>query len=261
MVVFFLYPLSGVAWQSVTTIDGQWTLSGYQQLAASKVFPRVLWNTFETAFIAMSATLVVAYPIAYYLSKCPPRKRALLMMLVLVPFWTSILVKSFAFMILLGNSGIVNSVLRLIPGVTGLPLLYNKLGVILGLTHYFIPLMTFPLLASLLAQNPNLAKAAQIMGAGSFRIFLRVTVPLSMPGVIAGCLLTYVLALGFFITPALLGGPRDMMVANLVNIYMRETLNWTLSAAISVVLLALSVMLLLILSRVPGSRTLLGEGR
>lgn len=258
---FFLYPLFDVVSQSVTSSDGTFTVEGYRKLLESAVFPKVLWNTIETSFVATLLTLLVAYPIAYYLATKPPRRRALLMILLLLPFWTSILVKSFAFMLIFGREGIVNQGLRFLLGPSaGLPLLYNHTGVMLGLTHYFIPLMTFPILASLLLQDRNLEKAAQVMGAGSVRIFLRVTLPLSMPGIIAGCLLTYVLALGFFITPALLGGAKDMMVANLVDIYMRETLDWTRSSAISVVLLVLSVGVLVFLSVMPGARSVLERG-
>ena len=182
------------------------------------------------------------------------------MILVLLPFWTSILVKSFAFTVVLGENGMVNSVITLLPGIEkGPKMLFNRSGVMIGLTHFFIPFMVFPIMTSLLAQNPDLAKAAQLMGSGPMRIFFRITFPLSMPGVMAGCLLTFIISLGFFITPALLGGRKDLMMANLVDFYTRETLNWTLASSISLVLLVLSMFLIFLLSRIPGGGSILGE--
>lgn len=260
MVAIYLMPLLRVLWQSITTIDGDLTLSGYRELIGSRLFLRVLGTSVEISGMATLFTLLVAYPIAYHLSKQPPRRRALLLILVMLPFWTSILVKSFAFTVILGQNGIVNRILIDVFGwESGLKLLYNRIGVLIGLAHNFVPFVVFPLLASLLAQNPALPRAAAVMGAGPIRIFCRITLPLSMPGIFAGCFLTFILSLGFFITPALLGGRSDVMLANLVDFYTRETLNWTLASAMSIVLLMLSAMLIVVLSRSPGGRVLFGE--
>jgi ABC-type spermidine/putrescine transport system permease subunit I len=260
MAAVFLMPLLRVLWQSVTTIEGAFTFAGYGELLSSRLFVRVLGTSLEISAMATAFTLIIAYPIAYHLSRQEPRRRALFLILVMLPFWTSILVKSFAFTVILGQNGIVNRILmELLGWESGVKLLYNRIGVIIGLAHNFIPFVVFPILASLLAQNPALGRAAAVMGAGPARIFLRVTLPLSLPGVVAGCFLTFILSLGFFITPALLGGRGDVMLANLVDFYTRETLNWTLASAMSVVLLALSAVLLLLLSRSPGGRVLFGQ--
>lgn len=261
MAVIFLYPIFGVFYQSVHTIDGIFSWEGYAELWGSSLFSKVLYNTFEISFMATVLTLLFAYPIAYYLAKQTPRRRAFLMVLVLLPFWTSILVKSFAFTVVLGENGTINSIITLIPGIDkGPKLLFNRIGVMIGLCHFFVPFMVFPILTSLVAQSPDLAKAAQLMGSGPVRIFTRITLPLSMPGVMAGSLLVFIISLGFFITPALLGGRKDLMMANLVDFYTRETLNWTLASSISVVLLILSLLLIFLLSRVPGGKSVLGEG-
>ena len=255
-------PVWGVIQQSYTSDDGEYTLVGYQDLETSVLFHKVLWNTFEIGFTATVITLLLAYPVAYHLAKQPPRRRAFLMVLVLLPFWTSILVKSFAFLVVLGRHGIVNEGLRFIPGLEdGLAMMFNRTGVMIGLTHFFIPFMVFPILTSLLAQNPDLAKAAQIMGSGPVRIFFRITLPLSMPGVIAGCLLVFILCLGFFITPELMGGRKDMMIANIIDFYVREVLNWTFASSIAVVLLILSAVFIFMLSLVPGGRTFVEGGQ
>jgi mannopine transport system permease protein len=133
-------------------------------------------------------------------------------------------------------------------------MLFNRPGVIIGLTHYLIPFMVFPILASLLAQDPTLRKAAEVMGAGPWRIFRRVTFPLSLPGVVAGTLLCVILSMGMFITPALLGGRKDMMMANLVDFHVKETLDWNMASAIAIVLLLLSAVFILMLARVRGGQ-------
>src|SRR5258708_1694618 len=118
--------------------------------------------------------------------------------------------------------------------------LFYRVGVIIGMTNYMLPFMVFPIMASLLSQNESVQRVAEIMGAGPVRIFLRITLPLSLPGVLAGVLMNMTLAMGMYITPALLGGRRDMMMANLVDFYTRQTLDWNLASAIAIVLLALS---------------------
>jgi ABC-type spermidine/putrescine transport system permease subunit I len=259
MVGVFLYPIVNVIVQSVTTIDGELSWAGYKELWTSRLFRKVLWTTFEISLMATVVTVFLAYPIAYHLAKQQPRRRAFLMVLVLLPFWTSILVKSFAFTVVLGTNGLFNQLVMAVLGAgQGVKLLFNRTGVMIGLAHFFIPFMVFPILTSLLAQNPDLPKAAQLMGSGPLRIFFKITLPLSMPGVIAGSLLTFILSLGFFITPRLLGGRKDVMMANLVDLYTRETLNWTLASSISVVLLVLSLALIFMLTRVPGGKQMFG---
>jgi len=261
MLAVFLYPIVNVVSQSLQTLDGHFTWAGYVELQSSKLFRKVLGTTFEISLLATICTVFFAYPIAYHLAKAPPRRRAFLMVMVLLPFWTSILVKSFAFTVVLGSDGMINQAIKAVLGADqGVKLLFNRVGVMIGLAHFFIPFMVFPILTSLLAISPDLPKAAQLMGSGPARIFFKVTLPLSMPGVIAGSLLTFILALGFFITPRLLGGRHDIMMANLVDLYTRETLNWTLASSISVVLLVLSLVLIFILTRVPGGKQMFGGG-
>jgi mannopine transport system permease protein len=206
----------------------------------------------------MLASLLLAYPIAYHLSRVTPRRRAAYMILVLLPFWTSILVKSFAFTVILGDHGIVNNILRALFGDSAtVPLLFNRTGVVIGSVHWLLPFMVFPILVNLLAQGSDLHYAARVMGAGRTRIFLRITLPLSIPGVLAGCVITLVLSLGSFVTPALLGGRRDLMMASLVDFYTRVSLDWAIAAAIAVLLLAITGGLILLLTRLPGEHRLI----
>ena len=255
--VVFLVPLWTVIRQSLTDAGGP-TLAGYREIVSSGLFARVLLNTLDISLTSTVITVLIAYTIAYHLAKQKPRRRTMLMVLILLPFWTSILVKSYAFMVILGHAGMVNDVLAL-AGLGPVKLVFNRVGVLIGTTHFLTPFVLFPILTSLLAQSPDYRRAAEVMGAGKLRIFLRITLPLSMPGVIAGFLLAIIQSFGFFVTAALLGGRRDLMMANLVDMYTREILNWTLASAVAVVLLAVAALLILALSRVQAGQGVLGR--
>lgn len=258
MLVAFLVPLGNIVVQSLTNdTTGAFTTEAYARIASASLFLRVGANTLETTLLATAAALLLAYPLAFYLARQPPRRRALLMVLVLVPFWTSVLVKSFAFTVILGQSGFINSGLLWL-GLPTVKLLFNRVGVIIGMSHYLVPFMVFPILANLLNQPRELAFAAAMMGAGKWRIFWRVTLPLSLPGVMAGVLLVLILCLGFYVVPALLGGKDDMMLANLVDYYAREIIDWPMAAALSVILLGAAMLAALSLSKMPGGSTILG---
>jgi putative spermidine/putrescine transport system permease protein len=232
-------PLAYVVYTSVTT-GGDFTLAAYQRLFKSELFLRTLWSTFEISIMASVCSLLLGYPIAMHLARQTPKKRAIYMVLVLVPFWTSILVKSYAFTVLLGRDGLVNQMLSFAFHTrVQLPLLFNRVGVMVGMTNYLIPFIVFPVLASLLAIDKSLYRASEIMGAKPPRIFFRITLPLSMPGVAAAVLSTTVMSMGFFVIPALLGGRKDAMMSNLVDFYTRETMDWNMASAIGVILLGI----------------------
>ena len=262
LVAFFAWPLALVGWSSVyNSSSSALTLQAYGSLSTSTLFYRVLANTLEISCVATLASLVLGYIIALHLARMDARRRAPYMVLVMLPFWTSILVKSFAFTVVLGDRGLVNQLLawlaELWGGTLHLEMLFNRVGVIIGMTNYLLPFMVFPIMASLLAQNESLLRVAEIMGAGPVRIFLRITLPLSLPGVLAGVLMNMTLAMGMYITPALLGGRRDMMMANLVDFYTRQTLDWNLASAIAIVLLAISGLLIAALMRVQRNEPIL----
>ncbi|MGY8638480.1 ABC transporter permease [Bradyrhizobium sp. 14AA] len=238
-VVVLLLPLIYVVYTSLWTETGL-SLSAYERLFGSSLFLRTLWNTFAISISAAGVSLLLGYPIAMHLARQAPRARAVYSVLVLVPFWTSILVKSYAFLVLLGRDGLVNRMLSALFHVhVELPMLFNRFGVIVGMTNYLIPFIVFPVLASLLAIDRSLYLAAEIAGAKPARIFFQITLPLSMPGVVAGAFSTAVMSLGFFVIPALLGGRKEAMMSNLVDFYTREVLDWNMASAIGVVLLGI----------------------
>jgi mannopine transport system permease protein len=250
LLVLFGYPLGLVAWTSLH-VDGTLTFKAFQELAGSTLFYRVLGNTVQISAIATAVSLVAGYIIALHLAGMDPRRRTPYMVLVMLPFWTSILVKSFAFTIVLGENGVFNHAISALFGrPVKFELLFNRVGVVIGMANYLLPFTVLPILASLLAQNRSLHRVAEIMGAGPVRIFLRITLPLSMPGVLAALLMAMTLSMGMYITPALLGGRKDLMMANLVDIYTRQTLNWSAASAIAIVLLLMSGILIALLMRV-----------
>lgn len=233
-------PLAYVVYTSVAAPGGGLTLHAYGRLFASALFMRTLVTTIEISIIASLSSLLLGYPIALHLAKLPARKRAIYMMLVLVPFWTSILVKSYAFTILLGRDGLVNQLLSFVfHAKVHLPMLFNRFGVMVGMTNYLIPFIVFPILASLLAIDKTLYRASEIMGAKPPRIFFQITLPLSFPGIAAAVMSTTVMSMGFFVIPALLGGRTDVMMSNLVDFYTRETMDWNMASAIGVILLGI----------------------
>ncbi|MBB3966162.1 MULTISPECIES: ABC transporter permease [Rhizobium] len=232
-----LVPLIFIFYNSTA---GGTSAEAFASIVESNLFLRAMRTTMEVSLLASLISVVLGYVVALHLARQSARRRAALMVLVLLPFWTSILVKSYAFTIILGREGIINGFLSWATGIdVALPLIFNRVGVMVGMTNYLTPLVVFPVLASLLAIDPALYRAAEIMGAKPARIFLTVTLPLSVPGVLAGALSAAVMSLGFFIVPALMGGKQDLMLANLVDFYTREVLDWNIASAVGVILFAL----------------------
>ncbi|WP_233838913.1 ABC transporter permease [Paraburkholderia sp. ZP32-5] len=259
MAAVFLVPVVYVLGLSIYR-DGHFTLEAFAHLISNGLFVQVLGTTLTIAVSATLVSLVLAYPVAMHLARQSPRRRAVYTSLVLLPFWTSILVKSYAFTVILGRAGLINSALHWMFGNgPQLELIFNRTGVMIGMSNYLVPFLVFPILSNLLAQDRNLVQAAEAMGAGAFRTWWKITLPLSLPAVAAGALLSLVISFGFFVTPALLGGPKDMMLANLVDLFTHEALDWNTAAAIAVLILLISAALVAILSRVPGATGRLGK--
>lgn len=253
LLAMFAYPLGLVLWTSLHDATGQWSLEAYARLYSSTLFYRVLLNTLEISGWSTLASLVLGYVIALHLARLPPPRRTLYLVMVMLPFWTSILVKSFAFSIVLGEQGLINRGLVAAFGEAARSeLIFNRTGVVLGMTNFLLPFVVLPVLASLLAQNQSLYRVAQIMGAGPLRVFWSITLPLSLPGAMAGALMALTLSTGMYITPALLGGRKEMMMANLVDFYTRQTLDWAMASAIAILLLLMSAVLIALMLKARG---------
>jgi ABC-type spermidine/putrescine transport system permease subunit I len=249
MVVFYALPVLTMLLRSVA--EPEWTLSNYTRLANDSVFFNTFANTLYTALIVTIATLLLGYPVALALARTR-RMAPLILVIVLLPFWTSILVRSYAWMVLLGRHGLLNEALQAADLIERpLRVLNTPLAVQIGMTHILLPYMILPIANALRQIDPSLARAASGLGATPWRTFRQVILPLSMPGVAAGVLLVFVLSLGFYITPAMLGGPRDitlsMLIANQV-----DQLNWAYAASLSVVLLVCALVIIAAFQRLPG---------
>jgi putative spermidine/putrescine transport system permease protein len=205
----------------------------------SAIYRAILQRTLVISASATLLCLVLGYPLAWMIALAPARAQPWLLGGVLLPFWTSLIVRTAAWMVLLQKEGIVNSAL-LGAGLIAepLPLLLNRFAVLVAMVHILLPFMVLPILAVVREMDWRLARAAASLGAGRVRIFLRVLLPLSLPGVGAGCLLVFVQALGFYVTPALLGGPHDQMLSWFIGFYANRTVDWGMAAALSVLLLA-----------------------
>ncbi|WP_081768741.1 ABC transporter permease [Herbaspirillum sp. RV1423] len=198
------------------------------------IFGRTLWMSAVVTFF----TLLLAYPLAYWLSTMSERRANLLMILVLIPFWTSILVRVAAWIVLLQSEGLVNTALMLV-GLTQSPLelVFNRIGVYISMTHILLPFMILPLYSVMKSVPPTYLKAAISLGSHPFAAFWRVYVPQTYPGIGAGVLLVFIMAGGYYITPALLGGPNEQMVSYFIAYFINTTINWGMACALGGLLL------------------------
>jgi ABC-type spermidine/putrescine transport system permease subunit I len=241
LAVLFVYPLLGIVNRSVYK-GGSYTLDPYRQVFGVPVYLQVLVATFKVSAVVTVVCVALGYPLAYLLATRRPRTAQLLMIIVVLPFFTSIIVRTYAWMVLLGRNGLVNQYLIAL-GLTDkpLPLLYNQAGVVIGMTYVLLPYMILTVYSVMRGIDPGLVRAAHSLGASRLQAFRRVFLPLSLPGIAGGTLLVFILSLGFFITPALMGGPGDVMIAMLIEREVEITLNWSFASALAVVLLALTL--------------------
>ncbi len=236
----FFLPIGRLLLTSVT--DPAPGLGNYRRLWAEPLYLQVILRTILIALACTVSCLLLGYPAAAAMARPGKLMPKLAAVCVLVPLWTSALVRSYAWIALMERRGVINTVL-MDWGVIARPLtmLYTNGAVLVGMTHILLPFMVLPIYSALRSLPADLPNAAANLGAGAVRIFLTVVLPLSLPGVFAGCLLVFVMSLGFYITPALLGGPRTLMIATLIGQQATELLNWPFAGAISCVLLVLSV--------------------
>ncbi len=255
--MIYVYPLSRIgAW---SFFDDGFTLRFYREMLGETAYYRALFNTLEISLLSTALCLLLGYPLAYLMATTVLRARRVLMILVLVPFWTSILVRTFAWIVILGQNGLVNTTLIELGLADGpVKLLFNMTGVQIGMVHVLLPFMVFPLLAAMLRIDPNVMRVARSLGAPPRRAFLHIFLPLSRPGIAAGCVLVFLLAVGFYVTPALLGGPGQVTLATMIDMQINNFLNWGLAASLGVVLLVVIGGIFALFSRLLGIGELTG---
>ena len=253
MAAFYALPVVAMLMRSVD--DPHWTTANWVALASDGVFATVLGYTIRTAVLVTAGTLLLGYPVALAMARARRRTASAMLMVVMLPFWTSVLVRSYAWMVLLGRHGVVNEALAATGLISApLKLLNTPLAVDIAMVHILLPYMVLPVANALRQIDASLPRAALGLGASPTGVFRQVTLPLSLPGVAAGVLLVFVLSLGFYITPVLVGGPRDVMLSMLIVQHI-ELLDWPYAACLAAVLLAVTLLIL------AGARLIPGVGR
>lgn len=261
MIAFYIWPLVNIFFISVS--EPTFGLGNFVQAAESSPVVKSFEITFRVAFETTFFCLILGYVVAYGVTHANLGIRPMMLALVLLPFWVSVLIRSFSWIVLLGRSGIVNDAL-IGSGLIDSPLrlMHNELGVIIAMVHVMLPFAVLPMLANMRGIDRSYVDAARGLGASEWTAFWHVYVPQTKPGIMSATLLVFVLSLGFFITPALLGGGRVLMISQYITYQIQEFLNWGLGSALSVILLIATAIVLLIAARFMSLRaTFLERGR
>lgn len=261
---FFLVPLATVGRLSAQTVDqdyqlvATWSLDNYREVFQPERLPIVLRSA-KYAALTMGLCLLLGYPLAYHIARYGGRRKGAMLLLVMLPFWTSYLIRIFSWMTLLQTEGLLNNLLLALGLVREpLALLNTPFAVVLGLTYAFLPFATLPLFVSLDRLDGTLLEAAADLGARPWTAFWKVVFPLSLPGLVAGALLTFVPAMGDFVTPSILGGVDTLMIGNLIEEQFLSAYNWPFGSALSLVLMAVMMVSILAFLKLAGSEEALG---
>jgi putative spermidine/putrescine transport system permease protein len=261
LVFMFLVPLALFFVRSFMEFDGTSAefIDQGRDLLLSRAYLTALGTTNWISLIVTVTTLLIGYPIAYYLTTATGVGVTIVVLSIVLPYFTSIIVRTFSWMVLLGEHGLVNDLL-LAAGLIGAPLslMYNRLGVLIGMSYVLLPYMVLTLYAAMRAIDPSLLRAAAGLGASGFYTFRRVFFPLSLHGVLSGALIVYILSIGFFITPALMGGQHDIMIAMLIDRALEVAVDWPSAALMSLTLLVVTLALYAIYYRIADIRRLIG---
>lgn len=242
LAALLLWPVIDLMSRSV--LDPKGPLVFYERLWVVPTYLQILLRTLGYAAATALICLVIGYPVAYRLTTAGPLGRAVILACVLLPFWTNLLVRSYGWILILNPKGIINTAL-IDAGLiaTPLDLVYNATGVLIGMSHIMLPYMILPLYAVMTRLDPQVTNAARSLGAGPLATFRKVYFPLTLPGVMAGILLVFTISLGFFVVPALLGGTRGLLLAQLIEFNINGALNWGMASALSTTLLATTLVL------------------
>jgi ABC-type spermidine/putrescine transport system permease subunit I len=261
LVFMFLVPLVLFFVRTFMEFDGTVTefIEQAQDLLLSQAYLTALATTNWISLIVTAATLLVGYPIAYYLGTATGASVSIVLLSIVLPYFTSIIVRTFSWMVLLGEHGLVNDALLAAGFIAApLPLMYNRLGVLIGMSYVLLPYMVLTLYAAMRVIDPSLLRASAGLGASGVYTFRRVYFPLSLHGVLSGALIVYILAIGYFITPALMGGQHDIMIAMLIDRSLEVAVDWPSAALMSLTLLLVTLALYAIYYRLTDIRRLLG---
>lgn len=243
--VLLLYPMVELFKMGIADSNGL-TLEYLKHIFSNKVYLDVIWITLKISFLVTFISLMISYPIAYLLIRIESNTwKYIIIALAMIPFWISLLVRTFSWIVMLQEQGVINQLLLAL-GIIDEPikLLYTTTGVVIGMVHVLYPFMFFSLYSVMKGIDQRLYQAAEGLGARPLTAFFQINFPLSLPGVLAGSLLVFVMSLGFFVTPALLGGSGEMMISMVIENYINKTLNWHLASALSLVLFIVTIVIL-----------------
>ena len=261
VMVIMVIPVTWLFYLSFLNDEGAFSLEHYERMVASKSYARIFWTTFKVSFLTTLICVVIGYPLAYFLAQLPRRAAALCLITVLLPFWTSLLVRTYAWLVLLQRKGLVNNwAIELGLWEEPIKLVHNLNGTLIGMVHIMLPFLVLPVYGSMRAIDGDFVKAAANLGAAPIQAFWKVFFPLSLPGLFAGALIVFVLCLGFFVTPAVLGGGRVIMVSMRITDIIELHFNWGAASALGVVLLVLTLGILYASSRLLKLDKILGGG-
>ena len=220
-----------------------------------RIYVQLFWRTLWLSGLIAVLCLLLGFPVAHLLATLPMRKASLLMILVLLPFWTSLLVRTTAWMVILQGQGVFNNILvslGIVADDNRFELMYNQTGSIVAMTHILLPFMILPLYSVMRTIPPSYARAARSLGATSWTTFRRIYLPQTIPGIGAGGLLVFILAVGYYITPALVGGASGQLISNQIAFHMQDSLNWSMASALAAILLAAVLVLYWLYDRLIG---------
>jgi putative spermidine/putrescine transport system permease protein len=240
--IFFVIPVLMLLLRSV--MEPEPGLQNYATLLGSTTYLKIFLNTFIVASVVTAISVVIGYPVAWLLAIMPERWSRVVLAIIILSMWTNLLARSYAWMVLLQRTGVINKTLMGLGLIDQpLPLVNNLVGVTIGMTYIMLPFVILPLIGVIRTIDPSILRAAALCGATKLQCFTRVLLPLSLPGIVAGALMVFVMSLGYFVTPALLGGTANMMLAELVAQFVQSLVNWGMGGAAALVLLVVTLSL------------------
>ena len=261
VLVILVLPVGWLFYVSFIGANGEFSLENYQRMIERRSYSRIFITTFQVSFLTTGLCILIGYPLAYFIAQLPPRLASLAMITVLLPFWTSLLVRTYAWLVLLQKRGLVNEwAISLGLWEEPIRIVHNMTGTLIGMVHIMLPFLILPVYGAMKAINLDLMKAASNLGAAPTRAFWTVFFPLTLPGLLAGSLMVFILCLGFYVTPAVLGGGKVIMVSMQIVSNIELFVNWGAASALGVVLLVLTVAVLWIASRFLNLEHITGGG-
>lgn len=256
LAIFYFWPMLKMIPVSFQ-VDGQFSFANYTRILTEPTYLKSFGLTILIGIGAVVITFVMGYPVAYLMATGKPRTQKILMILIMLSFWTSLMVRTYSWMVVLQKNGIINSLLLKTHIIDqALTLLYTPIAILIGTVHILLPYMVLPINSTLRGIDSNLAWAARSMGASRFTAFWKIIFPLSIPGVSAGVLLVFVQSLGFYVTPMLLGGGKTMVAATFIDKQMNTLANWGLGSAFGILLTVVAIVFLLVYLKIFGSKSL-----